>query len=146
MYARDLWFNDPRDHWDTVWSVGCGRTSGFRTVYFADGLDDCTGTPVSLYTSWYSACYDEFHDPETYVCPLGWGDIYTYVAYQPGCFQGSRYPNPIAPYSGPSPEIGSRLSALVTGLVLKFVHFVFFTTTVVAVVSKPLLVLETNIA
>ena len=42
--------------------------------------------------------------------------------------------------------VGSRLSALITGLVLKFVHFVFFTTMVVAVVSKPLLVLEMNIA
>lgn len=83
---------------------------------------------------------------DTWLCPRGWGSAYLYHLYAPGCLLGSYYPNSVPSYSGPSPCIGSRLSALITGLVLKFVHFVFFTTMVAAVVSKPLLVLEMNIA
>lgn len=92
--------------WST--NIGCERTSY-----------------TSMQSSWPSVCspyntYD-FSDltseikrdaacssgDRAHYCPLGWGNVFAYGRYEPGCRNGSRYPSPTSSYVDLSDIIGS---------------------------------------
>lgn len=59
----------------------------------------------------YAACAGSYYRQQTNQwdnCPLGWGTLQAYLNYEPGCYQGLRYPSPVPPYTDLSPLHGSR--------------------------------------
>lgn len=85
-------------------STGCGT---YEILNESNYESICTPTYDYAGPEWRrrtSACFNSFwYDP----CPLGWSHQPAYDDYEPGCYRGSHYPNPIKAYDGPSPEIGS---------------------------------------
>lgn len=69
-------------------SSGIGRTDeihGIRRV-----SSDC----VNLDNSTHEGAHCNYTDAVYRTCPKGWGSAHTYNSYQPGCRDGTYYPNP----------------------------------------------------
>ena len=64
------------------------------------------------------ACWPRYSGGKS--CPKGWGTAHTYASFSAGCYYGSYYSSPVPAHAGPRDSVGSRLSTLITGLVLKY--------------------------
>ena len=70
-----------------------GYSTGPGTFDYAEGTRHVSSDCFA-----YKGAYSEHARCDTpYICdhcPLDWGNIHTFRAYQPGCYKGSYYPNP----------------------------------------------------
>lgn len=94
--------------WSHNCANGCGRTvgnTGCPRKYCSASLVSW-GSGERSYNC--APCYSAYSSHGgTGTCPNGWGTYSSYAVYQPGCSQGSYYPDAHPAYTGPSQVVGS---------------------------------------
>ena len=103
FYCRGRQYTEGGGRWRYVLSVSLGDSdnfsdsspftwSGFRDVNCSAAQHDHT-TPSSAFSRYYECsapCYSRYVAGS---CPRGWGSLGSYYSYQPGCYEGSYYPD-----------------------------------------------------